>query len=51
MRIENGKRKKRKDGEKKQKSSVLELEIFRIMEQSLKAALDAAVDDLLSDWK
>ena len=33
MRIENGKRKKRKDGEKKQKSSVLEQEIFRIMEQ------------------
>lgn len=38
-----------KDEEKK-KQSILEKEIFSIMEKSMKTALDAAVDDLLKDW-
>lgn len=41
---------KDKDKKKKKKESALESEIFRIMEKSLKSALDAAVDDLLKDW-
>lgn len=41
-----------KDGkEKKKNKSVLEKEIFSIMEKSLKTALDAALDDILKDWK
>ena len=41
-----------KDEEKKKrkKQSILEKEIFGIMEKSMKTALDAAVDDLLKDW-
>lgn len=41
-----------KDEEKKKKKqqSILEKEIFGIMEKSMKTALDAAVDDLLKDW-
>ena len=42
---------KEKDKKKKKKQSQLEAEIFAIMEKSLKTALDAAVDDLLKDWK
>jgi len=38
-----------KDEEKK-KQSILEKEIFSIMEKSMKTALNAAVDDLLKDW-
>lgn len=41
---------KQKD-KKKKKKSTLETEIFSIMQKSMKAALDAAVDDLLKDWK
>lgn len=37
-----------KNDEKKQ--SILEKEIFSIMEKSMKTALDAAIDDLLKDW-
>ncbi len=40
-----------KDKKKKKKKSTLETEIFSIMEKSLKSALDAAIDDLLKDWK
>lgn len=40
--------KKRK---KKKQSSVLEAELFRIMEKSLKAAMDQALDDIFKDWK
>ena len=40
--------KKRK---KKKQSSVLEAELFRIMEKSLKAAMDKALDDIFRDWK
>lgn len=44
MRIDN----KRK---KKKKQSVLEKELLRFMEKSLKAAVDAALDDIFKDWK
>ena len=40
-----------RDKEKKKNKSVLEKEIFSIMEKSLKTALDAALDDILKDWK
>ena len=40
----------KKEDKKKKKQSVLEKEIFSIMEKSMKTALDTAVDDLLKDW-
>lgn len=40
----------KKEDKKKKKQSVLEKEIFSIMEKSMKTALDAAVDDLLKHW-
>lgn len=40
----------KKDEKKKKKQSILEKEIFGIMEKSMKTALDAAIDDLLKDW-
>ena len=42
-----------KDREKKEKKkqSILEAEIMRIMEKSLKTALDLALDDILKDFK
>ncbi len=36
---------------KKKKKSILEAEIMRIMEKSLKTALDQAIDDLFKDFK
>lgn len=42
---------KDKDEKKKKKKSVLEDEIFRIMQASLKSAMDAALDDILKEWK
>ena len=36
---------------KKKKQSILEAEIMIIMEKSLKTALDAALDDILKDFK
>ena len=36
---------------KKKKQSVLEAEIMRIMEKSLKTALDQALDDIFKDFK
>ncbi len=41
---------KKKDRNKKRKSN-LEKEIFRIMNKSLKSAMDMALNDLLKDWK
>ena len=41
---------KEEEKKKKKKQSVLEKEIFSIMEKSMKTALDAAVDDLMKDW-
>ena len=41
-----------KDREKKKKKqSILEAEIMRIMQKSLKTALDLALDDILKDFK
>lgn len=41
---------KNKD-KKKKKKSVLEAEIMSLMEKSLKAALQVALDDIFKDWK
>lgn len=42
----------RKDKDKKKKKkSTLEAEIFRIMEKSMKTALDVALNDIFKDWK
>ena len=40
-----------KDKKKKKKKSVLEAEIIRIMQKSLKKALDLALDEILKDFK
>ena len=42
---------KDKEKKKKKKQSILEAEIMRIMEKSLKAAIDLALDDIFKDWK
>ena len=42
---------KDKEKEKKKKKSILEAEVMRIMEKSLKTALDLVLDDLLKDFK
>lgn len=42
---------KGKDKKKKKKQSILEAEIMRIMQKSLKTALDLALDDILKDFK
>ena len=36
---------------KKKKQSTLEAEIFAILQKSLKAALDVALDDIFKEWK
>lgn len=36
---------------KKNQKSQFEAMIFKVMEQSMKAALDAAMKDLFKDWK
>ena len=43
-------KKKDKDKKKKQKS-VMEAEIMRFMQKSMKTALDLALDDIFKDWK
>ena len=44
--------KRDKDKKKKKKGqSVLEAEIFSIMEKSLKTAMDMALDEIFKDWK
>ena len=40
-----------KDKKKKKRESELESFIFSVMEKSMKNALDAALNDLLKDWK
>ena len=40
-----------KEKRKKKKQSILEAEVMRIMEKSLKTALDMALDDIFKDWK
>ena len=42
---------KDKDKKKKKKQSFLEAEIMRIMQKSLKTALNLALDDILKDFK
>lgn len=42
---------KDKEKKKKKKQSILEAEIMRIMEKSLKTAMNLALDDILKDWK
>ena len=43
---------RKKDKEKKKKKkSVMEAEIMRFMEKSMKTALDLALDDIFKDWK
>ena len=42
---------KEKDKKKKKRQSLLEAELFRIMEKSLKVAMDKALDDIFQDWK
>ena len=48
MRIDN---RDKDDKKKKKKQSTVEAEVFRIMEKSLKSALDVALDDIFKDWK
>lgn len=42
---------KKKDEKKKKQKSVIEGEIFALLQKSLKTALDCALDDLLKDFK
>lgn len=42
---------KDKEKKKKKKQSFLEAEIMRIMQKSLKTAIDLALDDILKDFK
>ena len=49
MKISNSK--DNRDKKKKKKQSTLEVEIFSIMEKSLKSALDVALDDIFKEWK
>ena len=42
---------KDKEKRKKKKQSILEAEIMRIMEKSLKTAIDMALNDILKDFK
>ena len=42
---------KEKDKKKKKRQSLLEAELFRIMEKSLKVAMDKALEDIFRDWK
>ena len=42
---------KDKEKKKKKQQSILEAEIMRIMQKSLKTAIDMALDDILKDFK
>ena len=50
MRINNSKSEDKKKKKKERHDSDLETMIFSIMQKSLKAAMDAALDDILKDW-
>lgn len=43
--------KKKDKDKKKKKKSVMEAEIMRFMEKTMKTALDLALDDIFKDWK
>lgn len=42
---------KDREKEKKRKQSILQAEVMKIMEKSLKTALDLALNDIFKDWK
>ncbi len=44
-------RKEQEKKKKKKRESELEKMVFQIMEQSAKKAIEAALDDILKDWK
>ena len=50
MRIDRTRERETEKEKKKKQQSILEKEIFNIMEKSMEAALDKAVVDLLKDW-
>ena len=41
----------KKKKKKKKQQSILEAEILRFMEKSMKTALDKALDDIFKGWK
>lgn len=43
--------KKKKDEKRKKQKSILEDEIFAFMQKSTKSAIDAALNDILKEWK
>ena len=43
--------KEKKEKKKERQQSDLELMVFRIMEQCMNKALDAALDDIFKTWK
>lgn len=51
MKVGQSDRNDRNKDKKKKNKSTLENEVFSIMEKSLKAALDVALDDIFKDWK
>lgn len=42
---------KKKDQKKKKKDNWLEAQIMIILQRSLKAALDQALDEIMKEWK
>ncbi len=48
MRIDADSKRKKK---KKREQSVMEAEIFRFIEKSMKATMDAAFNEIFKDWK
>lgn len=40
-----------KPKKKKKKKAVVESEIMRLMQKSLKTALDLALEDIMKEWK
>ena len=42
---------KEREKKKKKRESILEAEIMKILEKSMKTALDKALDDIFKDWK
>ena len=45
------KNQKEREKKKKKRETILEAEIMKIMEKSMKTALDKALDDIFKDWK
>lgn len=50
MRFSSNDRRNRKK-KKRRSQSILEKEIFSIMQKSMKTALDLALDDIMKEWK